>query len=86
MPEQDGEDWLVLTPGVGLDDKGDGLGQQYRTVDTVVKGGSDVIIVGRGLFGKGRDPEAEGKRYRDAGWSAYEARINKTKIQNAWIG
>lgn len=75
MEEGDGEDLLILTPGVGLDDKGDGLGQQYRTVDTVVKGGSDVIIVGRGLFGKGRDPEAEGKRYRDAGWAAYEARI-----------
>lgn len=70
------EDWLILTPGVGLDDKGDGLGQQYRTVDTVVKNGSDVIIVGRGLFGKGRDPVVEGKRYRDAGWKAYEERIN----------
>nr|Q12604.1 RecName: Full=Orotidine 5'-phosphate decarboxylase; AltName: Full=OMP decarboxylase; Short=OMPDCase; Short=OMPdecase; AltName: Full=Uridine 5'-monophosphate synthase; Short=UMP synthase [Magnusiomyces magnusii]CAA65135.1 orotidine 5' phosphate decarboxylase [Magnusiomyces magnusii] len=70
------EDWLILTPGVGLDDKGDGLGQQYRTVDTVIKNGSDVIIVGRGLFGKGRDPVVEGKRYRDAGWKAYEERIN----------
>lgn len=69
------EDWLILTPGVGLDDKGDGLGQQYRTVDTVVKNGSDVIIVGRGLFGKGRDPVVEGKRYRDAGWKAYTERL-----------
>lgn len=78
MPEvEEDEDWLILTPGVGLDDKGDALGQQYRTVDTVVKGGSDVIIVGRGLFGKGRDPEAEGKRYREAGWSAYEARVSQ---------
>lgn len=78
MPEvEEDEDWLVLTPGVGLDDKGDALGQQYRTVDTVVKGGSDVIIVGRGLFGKGRDPETEGKRYRDAGWSAYKARVSQ---------
>ncbi|KAF5102321.1 hypothetical protein D0Z03_000441 [Geotrichum reessii] len=75
MDEAEGEDFLVLTPGVGLDDKGDGLGQQYRPVDTVVKGGSDVIIVGRGLFGKGRDPVAEGKRYRDAGWNAYLERI-----------
>ncbi|VVT55714.1 uncharacterized protein SAPINGB_P004701 [Magnusiomyces paraingens] len=77
MEEGEGEDLLILTPGVGLDDKGDGLGQQYRTVDTVIKGGSDVIIVGRGLFGKGRDPQAEGKRYRDAGWAAYEARVFK---------
>lgn len=77
MSEDEGQDFLVLTPGVGLDDKGDALGQQYRTVDTVVKGGSDVIIVGRGLFGKGRDPVVEGKRYRDAGWNAYLQRVVK---------
>ncbi|ODQ77618.1 hypothetical protein BABINDRAFT_163341 [Babjeviella inositovora NRRL Y-12698] len=67
----DGFDWLVMTPGVGLDDKGDALGQQYRPVDEVVSTGTDVIIVGRGLFGKGRDPKVEGERYRQAGWNAY---------------
>ena len=69
--QEEGFDWLIMTPGVGLDDKGDGLGQQYRTVDEVVSTGTDIIIVGRGLFGKGRDPDIEGKRYRDAGWNAY---------------
>ncbi|KAK6455745.1 orotidine-5'-phosphate decarboxylase [Scheffersomyces xylosifermentans] len=69
--EDEGFDWIVMTPGVGLDDKGDGLGQQYRTVSEVVSTGTDIIIVGRGLFGKGRDPDVEGKRYRDAGWNAY---------------
>lgn len=64
-------DWLIMTPGVGLDDKGDALGQQYRTVDEVVSTGTDIIIVGRGLFGKGRDPHVEGERYRSAGWNAY---------------
>ncbi|EMG49885.1 Orotidine 5'-phosphate decarboxylase, partial [Candida maltosa Xu316] len=73
----EGFDWIVMTPGVGLDDKGDGLGQQYRTVDEVVSTGTDVIIVGRGLFGKGRDPEVEGKRYRDAGWNAYLKRTGQ---------
>lgn len=67
----EGFDWLIMTPGVGLDDKGDALGQQYRTVDEVISTGSDIIIVGRGLFGKGRDPEAESARYRKAGWDAY---------------
>ncbi|EGV65664.1 orotidine 5'-phosphate decarboxylase [Yamadazyma tenuis] len=71
---EEGFDWLIMTPGVGLDDKGDGLGQQYRTVDEVVSTGTDIIIVGRGLFGKGRDPDVEGKRYRDAGWAAYQKR------------
>jgi orotidine-5'-phosphate decarboxylase len=76
MPEQEAEDWLILSPGVGLDDKGDALGQQYRTVDTVVEAGSDVIIVGRGLFANDRDPVIEAKRYRDAGWNAYLKRIS----------
>ncbi|SCV04999.1 LANO_0G16270g1_1 [Lachancea nothofagi CBS 11611] len=71
----EGFDWLIMTPGVGLDDKGDSLGQQYRTVDEVVSGGSDIIIVGRGLFGKGRDASLESARYRKAGWDAYLKRI-----------
>ncbi|CUM65449.1 uncharacterized protein PRCAT00003088001 [Priceomyces carsonii] len=75
-----GFDWIIMTPGVGLDDKGDNLGQQYRTVDEVISTGTDIIIVGRGLFGKGRDPEVEGKRYRDAGWAAYLKKIESNKI------
>ncbi|ODV61265.1 orotidine-5'-phosphate decarboxylase [Ascoidea rubescens DSM 1968] len=70
----EGFDWVLMTPGVGLDDKGDALGQQYRLVDDVVFGGTDIIIVGRGLFGNGRDPAVEGERYRRAGWEAYRAR------------
>ncbi|GCF00623.1 orotidine 5'-phosphate decarboxylase [Zygosaccharomyces mellis] len=73
----EGYDWLIMTPGVGLDDKGDSLGQQYRNVDDVVSTGSDIIIVGRGLFAKGRDPRIEGERYRKAGWQAYLKRCDK---------
>ncbi|CCD25823.2 orotidine-5'-phosphate decarboxylase NDAI_0G00470 [Naumovozyma dairenensis CBS 421] len=74
----EGFDWLIMTPGVGLDDKGDALGQQYRTVEDVVSTGSDIIIVGRGLFAKGRDPKVEGERYRKAGWDAYLKRCQST--------
>jgi len=28
------EDFLVLTPGIGLDVAGDGLGQQYRVANS----------------------------------------------------
>lgn len=73
----EGFDWLIMTPGVGLDDKGDALGQQYRTVDEVISTGSDIIIVGRGLYGKGRDPVTEAIRYKEAGWSAYLNRVSK---------
>nr|ADJ56351.1 orotidine-5'-phosphate decarboxylase [Pichia sp. JP-2008] len=73
----EGFDWIIMTPGVGLDDKGDSLGQQYRTVDEVMSTGTDIIIVGRGLFGKGRDPTVEGDRYRKAGWDAYLKRTGQ---------
>lgn len=69
----DEKDFIYLTPGVGLDVKGDALGQQYRSPQDVIKDSlSDVIIVGRGIYAPGRDPAAESKRYRDAGWQAYK--------------
>ncbi|KAG9039583.1 orotidine 5'-phosphate decarboxylase [Tulasnella sp. JGI-2019a] len=79
------EDFLILTPGVGLDSKGDGMGQQYKTPREVVfDNGCDVIIVGRGIYGKGEGAEAgvvarEAERYRAAGWKAYEERIQATQ-------
>jgi orotidine-5'-phosphate decarboxylase len=72
-------DFLILTPGVGLDESGDGLGQQYRTPDQVVReSGCDVIIVGRGIYGSGSIERMveEAQRYRLAGWEAYLARIS----------
>ncbi|SCU91332.1 LAME_0E12090g1_1 [Lachancea meyersii CBS 8951] len=75
----EGFDWLIMTPGVGLDDKGDGLGQQYRTADEVVSKGADIIIVGRGLFAKGRDASVQSARYRKAGWDAYLKRCEAGK-------
>lgn len=77
----EGEDFVIMTPGVGLDTKGDGLGQQYRTPDEVIrKSGCDVQIVGRGIYGGGdgvADDQIveQAKRYRDAGWTAYLERI-----------
>ena len=45
-PAQKSKDLLVLTPGVGLDVKGDGKGQQYRTPAQVIKeSGCDVMIL-----------------------------------------
>lgn len=74
------EDFLILTPGVGLDVKGDAMGQQYRTPRQVIlESGCDVIIVGRGIYGK--DPTltdsiiAQAERYMHEGWSAYIERI-----------
>ena len=76
--EDEDEDFLILTPGVGLDSKGDAMGQQYRTPREVVyESGCDVIIVGRGIYGKGSDEEikVQAERYRREGWAAYEERV-----------
>ncbi|KAJ2543125.1 orotidine 5'-phosphate decarboxylase [Coemansia sp. RSA 1853] len=69
-------DLITMTPGVGLHASGDALGQQYRTPEMIVtENGSDIIIVGRGIYGPGKDVVAEAQRYRDAGWAAYENRL-----------
>lgn len=85
-------DLLILTPGVGLDVKGDAIDQQYRTPHQVInESGCDVIIVGRGVYGSlmteegERDKKAayekvreQGQRYRKAGWEAYLSRIGQS--------
>lgn len=84
-PPADGQpsrDFLILTPGVELDVKGDAKGQQYRTPDQVIReSGCDVIIVGRGIYGallqSGSTDDAyqsvkeQAARYKQAGWKAY---------------
>lgn len=76
-----GRDLLILTPGVGLDSRGDGRGQQYRTPKEVIEeSGCDVIIVGRGIYGDGKNLDvpnvrAMAERYQSEGWSAYKNRF-----------
>jgi len=74
------EDFMILTPGVGLDVKGDKMGQQYRTPkEVILDSGCDVIIVGRGIYGKTDEQEVkdEAERYRSEGWKAYLERTRK---------
>lgn len=77
------EDFLILTPGVGLDSKGDNMGQQYRTPrEVILDSDCDVIIVGRGIYGHGDNVDvmavqSQAERYRREGWKAYLERVMK---------
>jgi uridine monophosphate synthetase len=64
--------FLHMTPGVNLAEKGDKLGQQYRTPEmAIVEQGNDIIIIGRGILEAENQKEAA-EKYRQAGWAAYQ--------------
>jgi len=65
------ENFLVMTPGVKLEAGTDNKGQQYLTPATAIAGGSDIIIVGRGII-SANDPVATALEYKNAGWRAYQ--------------
>lgn len=71
--------FITMTPGINFADKGDTLKQQYVTPEQAVQGGSDIIIVGRGIYGA-PDPATAAKQYREAGWKAYKTVDNLSKI------
>jgi orotidine-5'-phosphate decarboxylase len=75
--EQGIEDFLVFTTGINQSSKGDALGQQYQTPTQAIKGGTDFIIAGRGIYGSA-DPVEAAKVYRQEAWQAYLERVGES--------
>ena len=73
--------WLQWTPGIQQNSSGDHLGQQYRTpTDAIVQGGSDLLIVGRGIL-HAQDPIAAAKSYQEEAWEALMTRQHATAAE-----
>jgi uridine monophosphate synthetase len=65
------DELLLFTPGVSLDEKSDGKGQQYNSPEYIFKNlHTDFMIVGRGIY-KSENPEKSAMEYKNAGWNAY---------------
>ena len=70
----DDPQFVHMTPGVQLSAGGDTLGQQYLTpTEVIVNRGSDVIIVGRGIY-KAEDPIKAAVNFKQAAFNAYMQR------------
>lgn len=62
--------FIHCTPGINGIKSQDSQGQRYNTPDAVFQKGSDLIIVGRGIY-QAEDPKVAAQHYRDAGLLAY---------------
>jgi orotidine 5'-phosphate decarboxylase subfamily 1 len=66
--------FFIFTPGISLESKGDHLGQTYNTPKKAVENGSDIIIVGRGIYNS-KDPRKEAEKYRLEAWNSYKNKL-----------
>lgn len=82
LAAQAGPEFIIFTPGVKLEGKGDDLGQNYLTPDKLVADGADLLVVGRDIVADAK-PKSRAKLYRELGWQAYQKRITAPKVSRA---
>lgn len=64
-------EFIYFTPGIGINEKTDQLGQNYiDPAKAIIENGTDIIIVGRGIY-HANDPQKSAQQFRDLGWQAY---------------
>lgn len=69
--------FINMTPGIGLTQKNDSLGQQYISPqNAILQNSTDIIIVGRNIY-QAESPLKAAQLLRAAGWDAYLQRGNK---------
>ncbi len=67
---------IHMTPGIHLNVVSGAFDQQYRSPeDAILHSGTDVIIVGTGIL-HSENPVKTAIAYKQAGWDAYQKRIN----------
>jgi orotidine 5'-phosphate decarboxylase subfamily 1 len=72
---------LHMTPGINAASQSDGKGQQWVTPEVAINKGSDIIIVGRGIYQDIAKAADNAKAYKEAGWAAYEANLANALLE-----
>lgn len=62
--------FIHFTPGISLQSTGDSLGQVYKSPQTAIEKGADVVIVGRALT-EAPDVVTLAKKYQELSYNAY---------------
>ncbi len=62
--------FVVFSPGVNFSQKDDKFGQSYVSPSKAIDNGSDIIIVGRGIYNSS-NPLKTAEVYRKIAWDAY---------------
>ncbi|MCI0382592.1 MAG: orotidine-5'-phosphate decarboxylase [Chlamydiae bacterium] len=63
--------FIHMTPGIQFETKKGTLGQHYQSPDQAIEKGSDILIVGRGIYSS-NDPKKEAILYKNLSWQAYK--------------